>query len=565
MKRLMKYSNLILGSLLLLSSCYDDKGSYDYHEVNEVNIELPATIGVRLSKEEAVAVVIEPTLSQTLEKNEEQLTYKWEKMVENPNGLDEWVVCGEEKKCELWFEAKDTKPLSLRLRVLDHRKDGSEWYKQTTVQPIVPYSSSWFVLQDDGGKGVLGVLDGEGSAGVVVADVYRADMKQELPINGKPKYLYTELTYGARTNTVASQKPVIFIGTDHELNSLDAISFETVYTYQEMLAVKKVNGESDFDLDWSLSNTYLELGELLSNNGKLYIANSDGYGVFYPLEWENEADASEYKVTSAAPLSGIGHILYDEQNHRFLRCASYYDDYYDLAYNKLYRMGRDQFLVPDKTLKKLSKIGENSKYENAFNPDNIGDDKKLISMNMYMYYNAGWSYGVLATFFSTADSKIHVYDLNSGGWSSNATNAKCMGEYTFDLPVGMNVDELKVETSYVYYKTLFLAGGNNKIYKMDFNRLVPKMTELYEHENAAVKITGLKFRNSYTNWGHSTPNGWETYDFPYYLAFSLDYGGNEGGFVEMKLTGAGDIDKDFEVTEYKGFGKIVDFGYSMKL
>lgn len=100
---------------------------------------------------------------------------------------------------------------------------------------------------------------------------------------------------------------------------------------------------------------------------------------------------------------------------------------------------------------------------------------------------------------------------------------------------------------------------------MDFNRLVPKMTELYEHENATVKITGLKFRNSYTNWGHSTSNGWEFYNFPYYLAFSLDYGGNEGGFVEMRLTGAGDIDKDFEITEYKGFGKIVDFGYSMKL
>ena len=56
MKRFVKINSFLLGSLLLLLGCYDDKGSYNYHDINEINIELPATVNVRLSKEEAVPV-----------------------------------------------------------------------------------------------------------------------------------------------------------------------------------------------------------------------------------------------------------------------------------------------------------------------------------------------------------------------------------------------------------------------------------------------------------------------------------------------------------------------------
>ena len=65
------------------------------------------------------------------------------------------------------------------------------------------------------------------------------------------------------------------------------------------------------------------------------------------------------------------------------------------------------------------------------------------------------------------------------------------------------------------------------------------------------------------------PNDWESpwiwNDFPYCLGASLDYGGNEGGILEMKLTTAAEVDPDSEILEYKGFGKIVDFGYSVKV
>lgn len=86
-------------------------------------------------------------MSQTLEEGEAQLTYLWEREKKNSLGLNEWTPCGKEKVCELSFNPEDVNPLAIRLRVQDHREDGSEWYKQLTVQPIVPYSRSWFVLR----------------------------------------------------------------------------------------------------------------------------------------------------------------------------------------------------------------------------------------------------------------------------------------------------------------------------------------------------------------------------------------------------------------------------------
>ena len=39
MKGFVKINSFLLGSLLLLLGCYDDKGSYNYHDINEINIE----------------------------------------------------------------------------------------------------------------------------------------------------------------------------------------------------------------------------------------------------------------------------------------------------------------------------------------------------------------------------------------------------------------------------------------------------------------------------------------------------------------------------------------------
>lgn len=82
MKKRMKNMILWVIGLLLFSACYDDKGSYDYHDINEVAITLPTSQGVRLPKVDSVLVEITPDLKQTLVENESDLVFLWEKKLE---------------------------------------------------------------------------------------------------------------------------------------------------------------------------------------------------------------------------------------------------------------------------------------------------------------------------------------------------------------------------------------------------------------------------------------------------------------------------------------------------
>ena len=71
-----------IGAALLQTGCYDDKGDYDYHDVNMMEIVIPE-IKLRMPKEEAVEVSIVPQISQTLEQNEENLVFQWKRLKPN--------------------------------------------------------------------------------------------------------------------------------------------------------------------------------------------------------------------------------------------------------------------------------------------------------------------------------------------------------------------------------------------------------------------------------------------------------------------------------------------------
>lgn len=45
----MKNLIYIIGMLFLAAACYDDKGNYDYSEINEISVELPESYGLRLT------------------------------------------------------------------------------------------------------------------------------------------------------------------------------------------------------------------------------------------------------------------------------------------------------------------------------------------------------------------------------------------------------------------------------------------------------------------------------------------------------------------------------------
>ena len=82
MKKYIIYVASFVGAALLQTGCYDDKGDYDYHDVNTMEIVIPET-KLRMPKEEAVEVSIMPEISQTLGQNEEDLVFQWKRLNSN--------------------------------------------------------------------------------------------------------------------------------------------------------------------------------------------------------------------------------------------------------------------------------------------------------------------------------------------------------------------------------------------------------------------------------------------------------------------------------------------------
>lgn len=553
MKKIIKNTILWISALLLLSACYDDKGSYDYHDINEVAVTLPATQGVRLPKVDSVLVEITPELKQTLMEKESNLIFLWQRKLEKETELS-WVVCGEEKICRIYIKPENTEDIRLRLSVKDDT-EGTVWYKEMTLKIIQPYSSTWFVLQDEGGKAVLGAVDGGGSSAVIIRDVYREDSGKEWDLKGSPRCLTGNIQFGSPMSSMPpflGWNPIVYrvimVLTDQDMEILGASTFETIWSLEQMLMQEEIT----FSPQYLLSREGTSGGDLLINDGKMYYANMDGYAVYNSVQTEG---GDSYRTRVAGNM-GNRLFAYDEEKHRFLSFEGGWSDYLERNVNKYIRNSGDNFVDAPVILESIGENEENDDTKNIFDPDKVDPALKMVSI-----CELSGGKQMLAFACHVADRKVHVFEFSSDGWiSGNKENARCSGKFEIPFPEGVSGGDLCFVTSQGFERIFFMASGN-KIYKVDLNRTVPKVSVIYEHENASVKVTGLKFKLYLNGWD----DDWNEIPYSRMLGAALDYGANQGGIVEMQLNTAGDVDRNLNSTfEYKGFGKIVDFYYTFK-
>ena len=74
MMKVMKQVFYIL-IVFLLTACYDDKGNYDYEEINTITVHLDDVYSYRLDGDTTVCII--PELSQSLQKNKDNLEFMW--------------------------------------------------------------------------------------------------------------------------------------------------------------------------------------------------------------------------------------------------------------------------------------------------------------------------------------------------------------------------------------------------------------------------------------------------------------------------------------------------------
>lgn len=548
MRKYIIYIASFIGAALLQTGCYDDKGDYDYHDVNTMEVVIPET-KVRMPKEAAVEVSITPEISQTLEQNEENLVFQWKKVKAGvktgSNRLSDYEDYSEGKECKITVEPYESENIGLMLVVTD-KKNGTTWYQLGEVVIIRPLNPCWFVLQEKEEKGVLGAIEGSSEGYYVYPDVFKSESNLTFPLEGKPLAVSARKKYG---NPALSRlsfmgftiTPAIMLVTTRDLILLTPSTLMTRYTSDKIL----YEPQEPLNIESYKMSTH---GELFVNSGKSYCAYMDGFCVPYSMK-----KGTDFPLVSAFGSYRGGLLFFDSENHCFLKASLPTDmDYmFNQATQNIRRYGTPW--SDQKPVNSYS-ISDDS---NKFDPNAI--NSSLIMRDIVTGGNGNFAYAVAAP--------LNGKELTVFKFSSQDEDPICAAQYTVTLPPEVNIETAKFAASYAYTSNLIFMTSGNTLYRIELDR--GRVVEIYTFEaDPSAQIVSLKFKDpeSMKEEGDNE----ETGTYKEKLGMSLGMGintGDKGVVVELQLTIAGDVSRDknsiciFEDPE-NPLEKIVDITYN---
>ena len=545
------YIASFIGSALLQTSCYDDKGDYDYHDVNMMEIVIPE-IKLRMPKEEAVEVSIVPQISQTLEQNEENLVFQWKRLKPDvtlgSSRLSDYTDYSEGKECTITVEPNESQNIGLMLVVSDKR-NGTAWYQQGQVTIIKPFNPCWFVLQEKENKGVLGAIEGTSEGYYVYPDVFRSETGTMFPLDGKPLAVTARREYGgdrAVINTMPSFLglkivPILALVTDKDAALFTPSTLEMVYKSDKILFEPVQQGKAIKIDAYKMDKN----GELFVNDGKSYFAYMDGFCIPYTIQNES----GDYLSVSTYGSYGTGLVFFDSSTHSFLNgwALSGFSDYYGVSYSISKSVRSGFYTWKDQHPIVASTINPDDEEGSAFNPNSIDPS---LQVRAIVTGGNGGNYAYAVT--SSQNGKDLTVFKFSADWENE--DPTCAGLYTVSLPSEIDVETAKFAASYAYTADILFVASGNKLYRIDLNRSL--VTELYQYEtDPSAQITCLKFKDaeSEEELGMSLGLGINTAD--------------KGVVVELQLTVAGDVAREENsICVYEDpdqpIGKIVDISYN---
>lgn len=170
-------------SLLILTSCYEDKGNYDYKEMNDIKISVSTESDSYALGDK---VVSKPDLVFTLGNANSDLSYEWT--------FDGHVIA-DTKDLE-WIADTIASTKELRLAVFDN-KTGVSYFGSTYISVTSTYASNgWVVLSEKEGNSTLAFLREQTEEGVlkpvVTRDIYQ--MINGTPMGTQPVSIYSHWT-----------------------------------------------------------------------------------------------------------------------------------------------------------------------------------------------------------------------------------------------------------------------------------------------------------------------------------------------------------------------------------
>lgn len=535
----------ILALFLMLASCYDDKGNYDYTDINTVGVGLDEVYPLRLDKDTILTIV--PRLAQSLQENQHNLKYLWLHSTTNHNfyGHGQFDTAGIEKDLRFHVDPNE-KDLEyehyFRLNVYDELT-GIEYPVNTTIKLVKPYDGAWMILHRRNGQTELGSVEYIAGKRVATADAYYKETGNRF--QGKP------LCLGQFTTSCK------YYGTGSGWNMFSVITDipREAGVYCQWKKFEKMDSLSRMVAPMAQAGFEFQKMTFFDGGGTYFaLALSDG--ILYQSPRAMKVYKPKVKldgaveITHAAKVANIS-LIYDKAGHRF----GFYNNTSDGLGVKKY--DPKYFTEEEENADEVKAIPVRDNNVKAADPNRLNPDQQVLYVGAGYNYNPQYSnrtyaYGVTR---KGVDS-CFIYEFDTRGITSGS-DASFSGYYRLKSPKGLD-EHSCFASSFSYSGILYYASGNT-IYRFDFKQAGGKATPVYTHAGGkAVKMNFARKTKIYEG-------EYEAYEFDpnRSLGVIFDTGTGKSDFVILNLSETGGIGADSEnypaIQVYPDFGEIKDF------
>ena len=556
-------------SALLLTSCYEDKGNYDYRfdSMNQVDISNVSyqpeayegvsgkVIEVQLPLTEDKVQRVEAKLSQTLSDNYDNLDFTWYTAYtatkrDPMTGREVTETVRDTLRTngyvDLNFPANTDRNYSVIMEVKDRTTD-LDYYAKLNVKTRLLFKNSLFFLHQKGGETFLGNVEKIGTMLESRSNAYKTAKPTitDNPFADAVKLGYTSCPYPEvnglmvfRSNGRGNTYNVFKALDTYDVPLVPAVS--SSFVASRVITVGNIATGNIFKC-------------LLSRDGQFYMGKWAPYYTVPGEDAEESLQSGDYRVT-AATVTESYYVLWDAKINRFIYQSN--SDWFPFQLNE-YAQNPPHSVYPVmdakvdfSSLGTLSPVGKTAVYGFIASHNEFFPDAKPQFI------------------FKDADNNFYLYELtpvDAGGKSRGGDAGASESAFTItgkklpDFHPGSNLASI---TSNPWFSTnyIFYAKDDNVIR----HNLSNGDEQVVYTAPAGYTVSVIKFRTEDAE--SNSTMGSNLGDLGLYLSIGMNKESN-GAVAEIKLTPAADVDESFSLfcdkdSEGNAFGRILDLQFA---
>ena len=556
-------------SALLLTSCYEDKGNYDYRfdSMNQVDISNVSyqpeayegvsgkVIEVQLPLTEDKVQRVEAKLSQTLSDNYDNLDFTWYTAYtatkrDPMTGREVTETVRDTLRTngyvDLNFPANTDRNYSVIMEVKDRSTD-LDYYAKLNVKTRLLFKNSLFFLHQKGGETFLGNVEKIGTMLESRSNAYKTAKPTitDNPFADAVKLGYTSCPY-PEVNGLMVFRSNGRGNTYNVFKALDTYDVHLVHAVSSSFVASRVITVGNI----ATGNIFKCL---LSRDGQFYMGKWAPYYTVPGEDAEESLQSGDYRVT-AATVTESYYVLWDAKINRFIYQSN--SDWFPFQLNE-YAQNPPHSVYPVmdakvdfSSLGTLSPVGKTAVYGFIASHNEFFPDAKPQFI------------------FKDADNNFYLYELtpvDAGGKSRGGDAGASESAFTItgkklpDFHPGSNLASITYNpwfsTNYIFY-----AKDDNVIR----HNLSNGDEQVVYTAPAGYTVSVIKFRTEDAE--SNSTMGSNLGDLGLYLSIGMNKESN-GAVAEIKLTPAADVDESFSLfcdkdSEGNAFGRILDLQFA---